>query len=67
MADLYSLPYLIYSKVGTTAIRVSRVSQFCTSNLNYFYIKAELDVHLAIMVRKWIVQAVEGMPKSQSY
>lgn len=34
---------------------VIRVSRFCISNLKYFYIKAELDAHLAIMVRKWIV------------
>lgn len=51
VVGLYSLPYMIYRKVSTPAIRVSRVSQFCTSNLKYFYIKAELDVHLAI---RWV-------------
>ena len=52
---------LIYRKVSTSDIRVSWVSLLCTFNLEYFYIKAELDVHC--LLESWLLWSGSGLFK----
>lgn len=45
--------------MSTSVIRISKTGQFCTSNLKYFYIKAELGVHLVIKEVDYYGQEVD--------